>query len=540
MKIAIPEHIKSAIIDAWLMGKTRDNIASEFNISKGSVSNIKDQWENRIGLFEANNLRQLGLALKKTGISPVQCVHGLRIYNIIKQLGIDEDHLFDFLTKIYNGSKEQKLLPADVVRLVQEVNSSPEINSLKEIPKNIYKRRQEKVKLDAEIYYKKLEIQKLDHEKERKRKEIQDLEDDLVASRKEMQDEKKDFLLFQNVKVDLKKHGIDIHILDPLVDVIKIFDDMHFRPLTILSEFSDINAYRELVKNKNREIKELESRIQDLKVINQNYEVKISSNEPMVLSLKQLENLGLNVSYIKFLEKTFSNISKKFSLTKEEIELRFFRYINRFDTLLTLEQDIFKKTDELSKLNSEISSGRKAIEDQPVIFSILQYLLNEGLNENEILIAFKIFKTDLCNKMPYGDRTYLEHLSTDVDRYQTVRDTLEGLRNEILRKKYYIDKLVVLRSNLESFLLFLFITTLYFYSTIYFNAKQIQIQTNWKILLILNFHYLPLLCIVMKEHKSMLDQYSFMLKQKNNKNKKRQKEKDKNAKKAKINKINKE
>ena len=380
----------------------------------------------------------------------------------------------------------------------------------------------------------------MDQEKERKRKEIQDLQDDLDSSRKEMQDEKKDFLLFQNVKEDLKKHGIDIHILDPLVDVIKIFGDMHFRPLTILSEFSDINAYRELVKNKNREIKELESRIQDLKIINDNYEMKISSNEPMVLSIKQLENLGLNVSHIKFLEKTFSNITKKFSLTKEEIKIRFFRYINRFDTLLTLEQDIFKKTDELSKLNSEIASGRKAIEGQPIIFSIFQYLLNEGLNGNEILIAFKIFKTDLCNKMPYGDRTYLEHLSKDVDRYQTVRDTLEGLRNEILGKKSYIDKLVVLRSNLESFLLSLFITTLYFYSTIYFNAKQIQIQTNWKILLILNFDYLPLLCIVMKEHKSMLDQNSFIIKQKNNKNNKRQKEKDKNAKKAKINKKNKE
>ena len=61
-------------------------------------------------------------------------------------------------------------------------------------------------------------------------------------------------------------------------------------------------------------------------------------------------------------------------------------------------------------------------------------MLNEGLNENENLIAFTIFKTDLCNKMPYGDRTYFEHLSKDADRYPTVRDTLEGLRNERLRK----------------------------------------------------------------------------------------------------------
>jgi hypothetical protein len=40
MKLPTPEHIKSEVIDAWLMGKTRDNIASEYNIGTGSVSNI--------------------------------------------------------------------------------------------------------------------------------------------------------------------------------------------------------------------------------------------------------------------------------------------------------------------------------------------------------------------------------------------------------------------------------------------------------------------------------------------------------------------
>ena len=42
-------------------------------------------------------------------------------------------------------------------------------------------------------------------------------------------------------------------------------------------------------------------------------------------------------------------------------------------------------------------------------------------------MAFKIFKTDLCNNMPYGDRTYLERLSKDLDKYKTVRDTLQSL-----------------------------------------------------------------------------------------------------------------
>jgi hypothetical protein len=115
MRLPIPEHIKSAVIDAWLMGgKTRDEIASEFNISTGSVSNIKQEWQNRIGVFEANNLRELGLALKKARITPVQCVEDLRITNIIKQLGIDDDHLFDFLKnsimKVKNKDCYQQIL----------------------------------------------------------------------------------------------------------------------------------------------------------------------------------------------------------------------------------------------------------------------------------------------------------------------------------------------------------------------------------------------------------------------------------------------
>jgi len=329
--------------------------------------------------------------------------------------------------------------------------------------------------------------------KEIERKEIQDLKDDLESFRKEMQNEKKDFLLFKDAKGELKKNGIDIRVLEPLIHVTKIFQEMHFEPLTILSEFSDIKAYRDLVENKERKIKEHELHIQDLKTQIDNYETKIASNETMVLSIKQLDNLGFNTSDINTLERKFLDISERFSLKKEEIKIRFFRYMDRLYTLLTLEQDIFKKTDELSILNSEIYSRRKVIESQPVIFSILQNLVNAGLNERNILLAFKIFKTDLCNNMPYGDRTYLERLSTDLDKYKIVNDTLKVLNAKILLEKSHIEELVLDKSNLEVFLFSLIITS-YFYSILL--IAQRPIQKGLRILLIYNFNYLPLLCIV--------------------------------------------
>jgi len=115
MRLPTAEHIKSAVIDAWLMGKTRDNIASEFNVSTGTVSNIIEQWQNMIGVYDATNLRELGLALKKAGLTPSKCVDGLRITTILNQLGIDKDHFFDFVNKLYGRSRKEKLEPSNII-----------------------------------------------------------------------------------------------------------------------------------------------------------------------------------------------------------------------------------------------------------------------------------------------------------------------------------------------------------------------------------------------------------------------------------------
>ena len=188
----------------------------------------------------------------------------------------------------------------------------------------------------------------------------------------------------------------------------------------------------------------------------------------------------------------FSGISQKYGLNKKEIKIGFFRYLNSFNTLLSIQQEILEKTNNLSILDSEISSRRKVIESQPIVFAILQYLVNGGVNEHDFRKAFKIFKTDLCNNMPYGDRTYLEHLSKDLDKYRTVRDTLAGLDNKILLKKSYIGKLGLVRSNLESFLFYLVIT-IYFYS-ILLNVQEVQILKSLikriPLVCVLNYYYL--------------------------------------------------
>ena len=137
-------------------------------------------------------------------------------------------------------------------------------------------------------------------------------------------------------------------------------------------------------------------------------------------------------------------------------------------------------------------------------------------------MAFRIFKTDLCNNMPYSDRTYLERLSKDLNQYRTVRDTLQGLNTKILVKKIRLDKLAGVKSKLEAFL-FSLVINIYFYSII-LNA-QVQIQKNLGIVLLVSFKYLPLLCIVTKPKKFVRSKFKIeqnnKKKEKGKRNKKR-------------------
>jgi hypothetical protein len=88
------------------------------------------------------------------------------------------------------------------------------------------------------------------------------------------------------------------------------------------------------LKYKNRKLKELESGIQNLKEIFDGYENKITSDQEIVQSLNQLENIGFDASNIKNLEMVFSEISLKYGLNKNEIKIRFVRFINHFKALL--------------------------------------------------------------------------------------------------------------------------------------------------------------------------------------------------------------
>ena len=61
----LPENVKSAVIQKWLQGTTRDFIAYETGLSAGAVTNIINEWRKGLSYPIADELRDLETTFKK-------------------------------------------------------------------------------------------------------------------------------------------------------------------------------------------------------------------------------------------------------------------------------------------------------------------------------------------------------------------------------------------------------------------------------------------------------------------------------------------
>jgi hypothetical protein len=104
--------IKSLVIQGYLNGKSRDQIAKETKISTGNVSNTIKEWKMGISIPGIDELRVFAITLKKSGISPGQCARGYRIIKLMKNLGVVDDEEDD------EGSDIMGLIKKKIVQTI--------------------------------------------------------------------------------------------------------------------------------------------------------------------------------------------------------------------------------------------------------------------------------------------------------------------------------------------------------------------------------------------------------------------------------------
>ena len=96
-KIAVSA--KSIVIQQYLKGKSRDDIARGCGLSAGTISNIISEWRAKLGQYVVD-LRELGINLKRSVMNPLQCARGFKIISMLETLGVDQDQFEEFISGI--------------------------------------------------------------------------------------------------------------------------------------------------------------------------------------------------------------------------------------------------------------------------------------------------------------------------------------------------------------------------------------------------------------------------------------------------------
>src|ERR1041384_3439988 len=98
----VPEYTKSLVTRQWLLGVPRDKIAGDSGWSGGAVTNVVNQLRRSLEEGLIDDLRELGVTLRKSGITPAQCALGHRTAMLISKLGVKEEEIDSFLLDLYN------------------------------------------------------------------------------------------------------------------------------------------------------------------------------------------------------------------------------------------------------------------------------------------------------------------------------------------------------------------------------------------------------------------------------------------------------
>ncbi len=131
------------MIQGWLNGNTRNQLAEELGISSGSVSKILKEWDQNIGHPEAKELREFSVWVKKSGMTVPQFVKAFRIHQLLKNLMVEDgtncnveedlDNFHSFVVETFRGCKDLGISPKHLIEcigdLIEFSNSNPSLTS---------------------------------------------------------------------------------------------------------------------------------------------------------------------------------------------------------------------------------------------------------------------------------------------------------------------------------------------------------------------------------------------------------------------------
>jgi len=398
----LPDHRKSLVIRQWLAGVQRDKIAGDDGISAGAVTNVVNEWRRGLGEGVIDDLRELGVTLRNSGITPAQCALGHRTAMLISKLGVKEEELDSFILDLYNRLTDFGLSPENIAFHIKDLLEFSRANSdiavpLSQITEYIQQKADEKKKLEEQIQTLKSQVKTLSEEKSNSeyRRNSALYEEHMTNG---------ELKSYSDLKGELGQYGIPIYDIPKFAKAVKGLSHKGYGVDKIITEYSEYNAFKDEYFSYKAQILELENKCSQLQGSTNYYTQRLSI-------IDNLQSIGFGFKELKSLWHTIVEVSDANNISREDAVKRFFKEIeDHYDDILGFKlrkHELEAEVNDLGRQKLKLVAYLNAFRKFGGPFEKLLGIMNSTSPEEVNLLIDKLHRVG-------GVRTAIEILSNKL------------------------------------------------------------------------------------------------------------------------------
>ena len=461
--------LKDDIVSQWLNGKRRDTIAVENGLSTGSVSNIVREWEEKIGSLAADEVREFGITLRKSDLSPAQCAKGFRIANIIRDLGFAEDDVEEFLRDNYKMCINIGLQPDKIALHINELVGLTEKVPLDEISDHINRKRSM--------------LEELNQELEIVSTQLKEARANLDKAFSKYNIDRSEARWTYWLKTELAERGLGFNNISALVNTIEDIHTFGFDARKIVSKFSEIEDLEIRTNALKTDISILQiekaKEIRRLAILKQ-----CSSMHMQALDVYgQLASMGFRLPELAILYNTIIELANENGFTVSTAVSKFIEDITtHYSSVSGFESRLEELKNEIEDTEFGMTMLRMSETELDNVTNSLRKLWARGISSEDIVNLAKSNGDGTINSIGHDDKTInCEILSTYQNEYRNLESDIEKLNIKKSELVVEIGNLTSLKQWLEATIIMpLTFRVIQYYSFIarISNCMRIYVQVN--------------------------------------------------------------
>jgi hypothetical protein len=481
----ISSQVEELIIQNYLSGHSRDEIAEETGVALGSVSNKVNEWKKRLAAPDIEELRRFAVNMKKSGITMKQCAKGLRFLQLLKGLEIiienddidsDLDSLSFFTNDIYTKCKERGISPTVVTTWITDLMdfSTENYGYVYENAKNGIKMSSKENQTGRKepltcvsvisdfIEKKKKEIGDLSKNEKKISEEINQYElqkGELVEKIGALEQESQSIIVYRDTfrKLDnilLEECGIDLKKdLGSFTRLFSDFKENGYDVTTIVKEYNKAIKLEWEIKQAEAQIQAKQKQLTGLHNNIGFYQSVLDNNRKNWDIYQQLEVMKFGLKELKQLWLTVTEIGTSRDKSRGDAVSIFIKDVedNYYDKL-QFEDRVKEKRTELAMLHEQINMSRQNLYMQPFIGPLLLSLYKKGITEQEITYMNQLFQEYLLETAKIDNNednnnesdTNVKNTLDKGSDYQTFIDELKkygGIKASIKHQSRLLDEI---------------------------------------------------------------------------------------------------